>query len=163
MALNIDRLTPQRSFEMAVHNPHVETTEQHLPHRHFINDGVEPFDEQKLDVRRLAGHCDRSLWLDSGMRDDSRERVRSLLKSRGRSAAEPAHADIGFVREMLPPRFAFGCPACLVHATNKTGKDVSTIPSTDAAVVGRRSNVCAAAAMILVNRRYAVLPLRTSL
>ena len=108
MAFDIDRLAPQRPFESSGIDPHGKASKQHFPHRHLIDDGVEPFDEQQLEIGRLAAHLDRDLRRDLRMGDDGRQRLGRLLERLRRGRAPPSHADVGIVREMLPSRLAFG-------------------------------------------------------
>jgi hypothetical protein len=68
MPLDIDRLTPQHSIEPHAFDPHGETAKQHTSHRHLVDDGIEPFDKEKLEVWGFAFHLDPNLWLDFGKR-----------------------------------------------------------------------------------------------
>ncbi len=78
--------------------------EQHLPHRHFVDDGVQPVDEQEIEVGAPAGdgHADRRA--DLGVGDDGGERQGGVLEGLGHGSAAPAHADVGVVGKVGPRR-----------------------------------------------------------
>src|SRR5512136_2404571 len=105
MPLDIDRFTPQHTFEPRALDPRREASEQHFRHRHFVDDRVEPFDEQKLKVRRLAFHLDRSLQLDLAMRDNCGQRLRRLFKRLSCCRTKAPYANVRVVRKMLPSCF----------------------------------------------------------
>jgi len=99
----VDRLTPQYALELCTAYFHLELPEQHGPHRHFIDDGIEPLDQQKLNVRGLARHFYTSLDGDLRIADDVGERKRRLLEGHLDTRPPTAQTDIGIVRKLLPP------------------------------------------------------------
>lgn len=99
----VDRLAPQGALEPCTGYLHLKPPEQHGPHRHFIDDGIEPIDQQKLNVRGLAGHCDTSLDGDLRISDDAGERKRRLLEGHLDTRPPTAQTDIGIVGKLLPP------------------------------------------------------------
>jgi len=103
MARNIDRLTPRTAIELVLRNVHFETGKQHIPNRHFVNQGIEPVDQQQLQVRRFAVHGHFLAGIDTvRVRDHRGKRQRSLFESLLRRSTITPHADIGLVREVFP-------------------------------------------------------------
>jgi hypothetical protein len=100
----IDRFAPRRRLQARVLDCHREGSD-HPPRGHLVHQRVEPVDEKQIVARRLAGNRDRALGAHGAqIGDDARERERSLLERRGLRRAESANADVGSVREVLPPR-----------------------------------------------------------
>ena len=55
MLLLVDRLAPHRGFKPRAAQRDLEASEYHVAHRHLVNDSVEPFDQELLDVGDAAG------------------------------------------------------------------------------------------------------------
>ncbi len=108
MPCDVDRLVPQRPVEVLPGNAHRKTSEQHVADRHRVNYGIEPFDEQELDVGRLTSDLDHGPRFDFSVGDRSSQCTGGLLE-RFRSGCAPSlHSDIGIVGKMLPARPASG-------------------------------------------------------
>jgi hypothetical protein len=103
MAFDVDRFAAQRPREPSVLDPHHELPKQHFPDRHFVDDGVEPFDQQQFEVGRLTLDLNRCLRLDLRVRDDRGQGASSLFECLLRRRATPAYAHVGIMREMKNP------------------------------------------------------------
>ena len=80
--------------------------------------GVEPLDEQTLDVQRVALHFDRDSRLDLRKGDDGRQRMGRLLECLRYRCTPSLHADVDIVRDMRPSGLALGEMAeLLIRAT----------------------------------------------
>ena len=91
---------------------HFEPAKDHIAHRHFINDGIEPLDQQNLHIRRVAANLDRPFLGNLGIGHNASERARCLLKGLGRGFPLTPDADIGSMRKVLPSR---GRHICLIR------------------------------------------------
>src|SRR6516225_1063320 len=127
MALDLDGLPPQRPFEVPVIDAHRKAPKQHFPDRHLIDDGVEPFDQKKFEVGRLTPDLDRDLRLDFRMGDDGGQSVSRLLEGLRRRRAPSLHADVGIVREMLPPGLALRRRGRIAHSLSLCLPSSSTV------------------------------------
>jgi hypothetical protein len=102
MSRDIDRLALQRSFEPPVLDPDGKAPEQHVPHRHLVDDRIEPIDEQQFEVRPFTLHLDGIPQLHRCMGHDGGQCVGCVLERfRGRGP-ETTNADVGIVRKMFP-------------------------------------------------------------
>ena len=126
MARRVDGLAPGSAREVAPVDPHIEAGEQHAPGRHLEDQRVQPVDEQKRIVRRLAGDLDRFARLDQvRIADRMHQRHGALLERRLARRTEAAHPDVRLVREVLPAgRFTAHrqpTPRTRIHAARHTG------------------------------------------
>ena len=62
MAIDVNRLTPQRPVQPPAVDAHRKAPKQHAPDGHFIDDGVEPLDERSMPARDRKW---KSRWLSS--------------------------------------------------------------------------------------------------
>ena len=69
MPRDIDRLAPQRPVKVPPGKAHRKTSEQHVADRHFVDHGIEPLDEQELNVGRLTPYVDLAPRFDFGVGD----------------------------------------------------------------------------------------------
>ena len=98
----VDQLTPHYRLEACAGYLHFKPPEQHGPHRHFLDDGIEPFDQEKLDVGGLACYPDPSRGGDLSVHYDACERKCGLLEGVRRCRAVPEDADVGIMGKVLP-------------------------------------------------------------
>ena len=83
---------------------------------HFIDDRVEPFDEQQLDIGCLAFYPYGVSRPHFCICDNPRQGKCRLLEGLGRRGAPAAQANIGIVRELLP-----SCLRCVDALTLQVG------------------------------------------
>jgi len=102
VARAVDRLAPGPSIEAVTLDRHGEVAENQPPHRHLVDQGVEPVEQQISVVRRLASHLDRVPRGDAGRVGDSRgQRKRGLFEGGGARRANAADTDVGTMRKQL--------------------------------------------------------------
>jgi len=98
----INRLSPHLPLEMGILNRDFEPPENHIADGHFIDNGIEPFDQQHLYVRRVAGDLDQRLIGDLGIGHNKRQRVCCLFEGLRQAPSQSADADISVMRKVLP-------------------------------------------------------------
>ena len=101
---DIDLLAPKRPIQPISFDPDRKFRKQHPAYRHFIDDRVEPFDEEQLKIGRGTADAHLESRRNPRGRHRHRQSTGCLLESLIRRPAPPANADIGVVREMLPTR-----------------------------------------------------------
>lgn len=81
MTDNIDRFTDRRAPKLTVIDPNRKPAKKHPSRRHFVDECVEPIDQQELVVRRLTVdiHGFAPFHLRQ-VRHDGRQRQRGLLE-----------------------------------------------------------------------------------
>lgn len=100
--MHVDRLAPKPSVQPCTFDAHLKTPKHKAPNSHLIDDRVEPFDEQQLQVGGLARDLNALQRLYLRIGDHGRHGQCGLLEGLGRRRAAPAHTDVGIVREVLP-------------------------------------------------------------
>jgi len=82
---------------------YMKCTEQHLAYGHFVNDRVEPVDQQQFDIRRLAVDLDGFFWsYGFKISDHGGQRQGCLLKGRRHRGTKAAHTYVGDMGKMFP-------------------------------------------------------------
>ena len=103
VARAVHRLAPGLRFQARALQRHGEARKEHPSRGHLVDQGVQPFGEQQLVVRRLAGKLDALERAHrGGIRHCGGKRERRLLEGFGFRRAEATHADVGAVLEVLP-------------------------------------------------------------
>lgn len=100
----VDRLAPGPASEMLSPNFHLEPAEEHLFHRHMIDERVQPIDQKKGIARRCAFDDNSRDWFHQRrVRHDSGQGSRSFFESRLSGRTQAANAHIGIMGEELSP------------------------------------------------------------
>ena len=103
MACDIDRLASRRGSQLVVLDCDLESTEQHLARRHFIDDGVEPVIQQRVMIVVTTSDVDACLCLNQAeIGHHCGQGKRGLLERFGQGVADTTNTDIGLVFKMFP-------------------------------------------------------------
>lgn len=123
VAGDVDWFAPRGGDEPMVFDAHVEASEQHAACRHLVDDGIEPRDEQKLVVGRIAAkryseprhhriHVGHPLRASPRVRESRRQRHArnaptygyDCSKNRTASSAQPVRVPIASELIVLGPK-----------------------------------------------------------
>ena len=117
MPHTVDRLTMSLGAQDPPVDSDIEATEDHAPNGHFIDHGVQPLDQQRFTIRRLATDRDSRVRAHViGIASDRAQGFGGLRKRFGTSPPDAAHAHIGGVRKMFPMPGRLASFAKLVHS-----------------------------------------------
>lgn len=102
MAANVDGLTPCPAIKTPVHQSHLESAEQPVFCRHFIDQRVKPLREEQVIIGSFAVEGRLNQWSDViSVGHHGRQSKCSLFERFTLSVADAAHTDVGLMWEML--------------------------------------------------------------